>query len=260
MRERVSRRCVLHAAGGVAVVGAFAPAFLAHAAGSEPIPSTLPLDHTMVRDFVGMAHRAKDFGEFTAMLDKEPALINATVDWRSGDFETALGAAAHVGNVEGMRLLLDRGARLDLFAAASLGYLDLVKAAINADPRVAHTMGPHGIALMTHAKTNKQDAVVAYLRDIGADDGPGSVSGEHLRRYVGRYEGEAGAIVVVHESGRLMLEGELRGELAHAGKHEFTVRTSGSQPREAQFRMTPIRAYSLRLRHPDGWKESFIVR
>ena len=44
--------------------------------------------------------------------------MNASWDWGGGDWETGLGAAAHMGRRDIAELLLGRGARLDLFAAA----------------------------------------------------------------------------------------------------------------------------------------------
>ena len=44
--------------------------------------------------------------------------------------------------------LLAHGARLDIFAAAMLGKLEIVKAALNAYPEALHTPGPHGIPLI----------------------------------------------------------------------------------------------------------------
>ena len=49
-----------------------------------------------------------------AAQEGPPALLNATWDWGAGDFETALGAASHMGNRESAGVLLARGARLDL--------------------------------------------------------------------------------------------------------------------------------------------------
>ena len=34
---------------------------------------------------------------YLALLDEQPGLLNATWDWGGGDFETALGGAAHMG-------------------------------------------------------------------------------------------------------------------------------------------------------------------
>ena len=102
------------------------------------------------------------------LLEQEPALINATWDWGGGDFETALGAAAHMGNKQIANYLLEHGARLDIFAAAMLGKLEVVKAALEAYPEMVNTPGPHGIPLITHAEAGGDDAksVLEYLNSL----------------------------------------------------------------------------------------------
>ena len=57
-------------------------------------PPALPLE--LVNNFVRAAHG--NFDALKDMLADEPSLLNATWDWGGGDFETALGAAAHTGS------------------------------------------------------------------------------------------------------------------------------------------------------------------
>ena len=75
------------------------------------------------------------------LLDEEPNLVNACWDWGGGDWETGLGAAAHVGRRDIAIYLLDKGARIDIFAAAMLGKLDIVRAAVADDPGVVQRSG-----------------------------------------------------------------------------------------------------------------------
>jgi hypothetical protein len=121
------------------------------------------LDSKLVEEFVGIAHG--NFARVKEMLEAEPALVNATWDWGGGDFETALGAAAHMGNKPIANYLLEHGARLDIFAAAMLGNLDVVTAALEAYPESVNTPGPHGIPLYVHAEAGGADAkaVLDYL-------------------------------------------------------------------------------------------------
>ena len=114
------------------------------------------LDSKLVQEFVGKAHA--DLDRVKELLAQEPALINATWDWGSGDFETALGAAAHMGRTDIANFLLEQGARLDIFAAAMLGKLDIVKAALTAYPAALKIPGPHGITLIAHAEAGGTDA------------------------------------------------------------------------------------------------------
>ena len=129
----------------------------------EPKPA---LESTLVQDFVGNAHGNLD--RVKELLSQEPGLVNATWDWGGGDFETALGAASHMGRSDIADFLLENGARLDLFAAAMLGRLDIVKAALAAYPRALNTLGPHGIPLMAHARAGGEEAqeVLEYLESL----------------------------------------------------------------------------------------------
>src|SRR5512134_1172487 len=83
------------------------------------------LEATLVQEFVISAHG--DLDRAKELLSQEPALVNATWDWGGGDFETALGGAAHMGRKDIANFLLEHGARLDLFTAAMLGNLKIVK-------------------------------------------------------------------------------------------------------------------------------------
>ena len=125
------------------------------------------IDTDLVHQFVYDAHN--DLDSVKKLLKKEPALVNASWDWGGGDWETALGAAAHTGRKDIAEYLLQRGARIDLFAAAMLGKLEIVKAVVADDPSVIDKRGPHGISLMAHAKSGGKEAaeVVKLLRSTG---------------------------------------------------------------------------------------------
>ena len=124
------------------------------------------LESTLVNEFIRVAHA--DFDRTKELLAQEPALVNATWDWGGGDFETALGAASHMGRKDIANFLLEHGARLDIFAAAMLGKLDIVKAALTAYPDALNTPGPHGIPLIVHAEKGGDDAlgVLEYLQSL----------------------------------------------------------------------------------------------
>jgi len=124
------------------------------------------LDASLVQQFIGNAHG--DLNRVKELLVQEPALINACWDWGAGDFETGLGAAAHMGRRDIAEFLLQNGARLDLFAAVMLGKLDIVKATLEAFPDSLRTPGPHGIPLIAHAKAGGENAkeVLEYLENV----------------------------------------------------------------------------------------------
>jgi ankyrin repeat protein len=162
----LSRRTILE--GGIlmaagALVGARSPL----QSQSSQIPDRGPrLDDDLVREFVIAGHA--NLEKTKELLEKQPALVNATWDWGGGDWETALGGASHMGSREVAEYLLSRGARMDVFCAAMLGRIDIVKAFLAADPNVVHLKGPHGIPLIRHAKAGKQDVVVELLVANGA--------------------------------------------------------------------------------------------
>ena len=124
------------------------------------------LDPTLVREFVLQAHRS--LNRVNELLEQEPRLVNAAWDWGGGDWETALGAAAHMGRKDIAQALLARGARLDVFAAAMLGKLEIIQAVLAAFPEALHTPGPHGIPLVQHAQAGGEEAapVVAFLENL----------------------------------------------------------------------------------------------
>ena len=114
------------------------------------------IDPAKVHAFVGSAHG--DLEAVRSLLAEEPALVNAAWDWGGGDWETGLGAAAHMGRRQVALLLLEHGARLDLFAAAMLGYFDIVSAVLSDFPEMRNALGPHGIPLVEHARAGGADA------------------------------------------------------------------------------------------------------
>jgi hypothetical protein len=127
-----------------------------------------PLEPELVQDFVAKAHG--DLDAVREMLESEPALLNAAWDWGAGDWETGLGAAAHMGRRDIALFLLERGARMDIFAAAMLGETEIVRAMLEAHPSLRDAPGPHGIPLIAHAKAGGEEArgVVALLEGLPA--------------------------------------------------------------------------------------------
>src|SRR4051812_36544645 len=106
------------------------------------------LDGVKVNEIVLKAHA--DLDAVRMLLDESPALVNASWDWGGGDWETPLGSAAHMGRRDIAELLLERGARIDLFAAAMLGETEIVRATLAAFPEARDIPGPHGIPLIEH--------------------------------------------------------------------------------------------------------------
>ena len=131
-------------------------------------PKPPPLDQELVKDFVIAGHG--NFAKTKELLEKTPGLLNACWDWGGGDFETALEGAGHMGNKEIANYLVGHGARLNIFCAAMLGKLDMVKALLTAFPDLKNSKGPHGLQLLHHATKGGPEAaaVLDYLKSIGA--------------------------------------------------------------------------------------------
>jgi hypothetical protein len=134
---------------------------------AQQAPAKPPrLDLALVEAFVRAGH--VDLDRTKALLAQEPGLLNATWDWGGGDWETALGGAGHMGRKDIALFLISSGARMDIFQAAMLGRLDIVKAMLTAFPNLANSKGPHGITLMTHAQKGGEEAVavVRFLQSF----------------------------------------------------------------------------------------------
>ena len=123
-------------------------------------------DRARVKRFVIAGHG--NLAAVKAMLAEEPRLINGTIDWGNGDFETALGGASHMGRRDIAEYLLEHNARMDIFAATMLGKIDIVKAAVAAFPNIVNVPGPHGIPLIIHAEKGGPAAkpVLDFLRPL----------------------------------------------------------------------------------------------
>jgi hypothetical protein len=160
------RQFVARTASGLMIVSSPSSVF---AQAQQPVPERPPaLASAAVQEFVRKAHA--DFDATKALLAEQPSLLNATWDWGGGDFETGLGGAGHMGNREIAEYLIGQGARLDVFVAAMLGKIDIVRAMLTAWPGLLQSKGPHGIPLLRHARAGGEPAraVVDYLQSLGA--------------------------------------------------------------------------------------------
>ena len=134
--------------------------------GFKPSWKKPQINRVLVQDFVIYAH--SDLDMVKKLLEQEPALLNATMDWGNGDWETGLGGASHMGRRDIVEYLLERGARIDIFCAAMMGLLDAVKSFLTLEPKLIDAKGPHGFTLHFHAQVGGQEAepVLAYLQSI----------------------------------------------------------------------------------------------
>ena len=136
------------------------------APGFKPSWKKPQINRTLAQDFVIYAH--SDIEKVTTLLDREPGLINASIDWGAGDWETGLGGASHMGRRDIVEFLLSRGARIDLFCAAMMGQLEAVKAFLTLQPTLIDAKGPHGFSLHFHAQVGGDEALstLDYLQSI----------------------------------------------------------------------------------------------
>ncbi len=236
---------------------------LARTAGvAEPVvaPSfdtfpTQPPD--LVREMVGVSHA--NAARVRELLARHPSLANAAWDWGFGDWETALGAASHMGQVEIARALLAHGARPTIFSAAMLGQLAVVRAFVETSPQVRGTPGPHGITLLAHARAGGESAkpVLDYLTAIGgADPVPRSVElpAGAASRYGGRYafgSRDQDVIEIKLEKSALsfLRQGTVPRNLVHLG--DDTFHPSGVPTVKIRFAIAGETATELTVFDPD---------
>ncbi|VTT98578.1 ankyrin repeat domain protein : Putative ankyrin repeat domain protein OS=Fimbriimonas ginsengisoli Gsoil 348 GN=OP10G_3819 PE=4 SV=1: Ank [Gemmataceae bacterium] len=134
--------------------------------GFNPSWKNPQINRLLVQDFVVFAHM--DLGMTKRLLEREPGLLHATVNWGAGDWETALGAASHMGRHDIVEYLLENGARIDIFCAAMMGQLDAVRAFLTLQPKLIDAKGPHGFALHFHAQVggDRSAKVLDYLQSV----------------------------------------------------------------------------------------------
>jgi hypothetical protein len=134
--------------------------------GFKPSWKKQQINRVMVQDFVIFGH--SDLPMLQKLLEKEPALINAMMDWGGGDWESALGGASHMGRRDIVDFLLEKGARIDLFCAAMMGQLDAIKAFLTLQPKLIDAKGPHGFSLHFHAQVGGKESanVLDYLQSV----------------------------------------------------------------------------------------------
>lgn len=185
MTQKVTRRLFAATAGGI-TLGTLGANSLADEppplAADGPVEAAFERDYTppdfkpswkreqinrqLAQDFVIFAH--SDLEMVKTLLDREPGLLNAAVDWGAGDWETALGGASHMGRRDIVEHLLAKGARVDLFCATMLGQTDIVRTLLTLQPTLIEAKGPHGFSLHFHAQVGGEQAAetLEYLQSI----------------------------------------------------------------------------------------------
>jgi hypothetical protein len=220
--------------------------------GATAAPGEFPRqDIDAVREVVAASHR--DFDRVKELVTARPALARATYDWGFGDWETALGAASHTGRRQIAELLLEHGARPDIFAFAMLGDLAAVKSMIECRPGAQRIAGPHGISLLRHAESGgeKAAAVVDYLRalgDAGIEQESLPLSPEQHAAYGGTFEFAGGTRFEIRSrDGQLVLVPQNGSPLRlfHIGEHLF--HPTGARAVRITFRLEGGRAAGVAI-------------
>lgn len=99
MPHGTSRRELIDAAPLAALAGITGTA-AASPAGDGAATGDFPAhERDIVKEVVGKSHG--DYGRVKELVEARPALARVAYDWGYGDWETALGAASHVGRRDG---------------------------------------------------------------------------------------------------------------------------------------------------------------
>jgi hypothetical protein len=196
---------------------------------ASPVPDVFPTQPPeLVREMVLVAHF--DLKRVKELVGARPSLARAAWDWGFGDWESALGAASHMGNRPIAEYLISQGARPSLFSAAMLGQLEVVTAFVATQPHVERIRGPHSISLLAHAKAGGEAArpVFEFLQSLGdADaDPPVPLAESDLAALLGTYTFGPGAnqqVEVTVDRGQLLWtrKGSTGRPLHHLGERVF---------------------------------------
>jgi len=192
---------------------------------SDAFPTQPP---SLVREMVTVSHF--NLKRVQELVGAQPSLARAAWDWGFGDWESALGAASHMGNRPIAEFLIANGARPSLFSAAMLGQLEVVKAFVAAQPGIQRIRGPHSISLLAHANAGGEAARATYefllsLGDAGADPQV-PLAKEDIDAIAGDYPfgpGENEQILMTADKGVLTWtrKGTMGRPLFHLGSREF---------------------------------------
>ena len=162
-------------------------------------------------------------------VEARPALARASWDWGFGDWESALGAASHMGRSDIAQVLMEHGARPNIFTAAMMGWFDAVRAMVAANQGIQGQTGPNGITLLKHARAGSEDAalVAEWLEELGGAAPTPAALESDASIYIGTYRFGGGDSDVLHllVNRRKMLAiqrpGQTKRALIPAGGHTF---------------------------------------
>jgi predicted transcriptional regulator len=218
---------------------------------------------SVVSEVVGLSHF--DLEKLRILVNARPELARASWDWGFGDWESAIGAASHVGRKDIIDFLLSKGARPDIFTFATLGSFDTVKAMIEFVPGLQKTLGPHGISLVQHTKNGisaktgsaiEANKLLDYLLRLGDADGQkyDVIADTDKEKYLGDYkygEGVTDGFTIRLNMKKLLsigLIGKFGGALLKTGENKFTY--NGAPSVEIAFQFDKEKITSLTIKEP----------
>lgn len=236
---------------------------------NNKLPEHFPnISPKIVAEVVGKSHF--DLDRVKELVEKRPELSRSVWEWRFGDFESAIGAASHVGRRDIALYLIGKGARPTLFTFAMLGDFNVVKSAIESLPGIQEVTGPHGISLLDHAYAGERmkdsmstteierlEQTIEYLTKLGSASGDKymDVSSEEQKKYLGNYRyGERekeGFTIDINMRKLLSLGpiGEFGGALYKIGDNNFIY--NGAPSVEITFDIRDDKVYSMKVIDPE---------
>jgi hypothetical protein len=236
----------------------------------ENIPSDTPphdrypaIQLEIASEVVGVAHF--NLERLKELVDARPELAKSHWDWGFGDWESAIGAASHVGRKDIADYLISKGAVPGIFTYAMLGEFETVKTMIASYPGIQRNSGPHGISLLQHARTglqtegvnkSKAQQLIDYLQSLGDADGKRYLDMEETEKakYLGDYkygEGKDSGFTIKLNMRKLISLGKLGksgGALLRTGANEFTYQ--GAPSVTIKFLVQNGKVISLTLNEP----------
>lgn len=114
-----------------------------------------------VREFVIAAHQ--DLAKVQEIYAENPDLIDAPMEWRPGQTETPLQAAAHTGQGAIAEFLLENGATPTMVVYAMLGDEEKFNEMLAQDPENINEIGAHNFSLMFHAAFGGNLAIIETI-------------------------------------------------------------------------------------------------
>ena len=214
-------------------------------------------------EIVGVSHF--NLERLRELVDPRPELSKACWDWGFGDWESALGAASHVGRKDIATYLMQQGATPTIFTYAMFGAYATVKAMMDASPGMQRITGPHGISLLQHARLglemddtdqNQVRQLIDYLEGLGDAEEPvyQPVSETEKEKYLGDYkygDGMSDGFSVklnMKKSLSLAKIGKFGGALLKTGENQFIY--NGAPSVRISFTVEDGRVLSLTVHEP----------